>query len=274
MVDIYDLPTDPAFARKVEQTEVEAWLDLDPSLDGSRQLEFQDIDGATLLLDRSRDWPHSRILNLGATRPATPEALASVLEATRKAGIETLMTEVSPIARPGTIARILTQQGFQHTERSVVVARKTRGMPEPASYFRIRLATPEDREDMFQIMQAVMPGAPDWCRLLSGQIGRPRWQYYVAIEDGALSGFTGVHLYNEMAWLAPIWTKAEYRNRGTQAALIAFAVRDAESRGVEWITTTYPATLPGRTRNFERLGFSIVYLRNTFVWNDVASQGG
>ena len=42
--------------------------------------------------------------------------------------------------------------------------------------------------------------------------------------------------------------------------------REAEAAGVEWIVTSYPTTFPGRTRNFERLGFSIVYLRNRFVW--------
>ena len=266
MVPASDLPPDPTFTRKVELAEVEAWLDLDESEEGSRNLQFETIDGNILLLDRARDWPRSRILNLGVSRPATAEVLSSILQTTRDAGIDSLFAEVSPIARPGTIGRILTQHGFQQIDRSVVVARRTAGMPEPASFFRIREATPDDRLGVLDIMRTVMPHAPDWVILLSSQLGRPRWHYYVAIEDDAVCGVSGIHLHEDMAWLAPIWTRPGYRNRGTQAALIAYTVRDAEAQGAEWVTSSYPASIPGRTRNFERLGFSIVYLRNQFLW--------
>lgn len=266
MVATQDLPTDPEFARKVEQAEIEAWLDLDTSQEGARHLRFESVEGTILLLDSSLAWPRSRILNLGIVKPATPEILASLLDLTREAGVDTLVTEVSPIARPGTIARMLTQEGFRPTERSVIVARHTKGMPEPANFFRIRQATSDDRDGVLEVMQAVMPEAPDWCVTLAGQVGRARWRHYIAVEDGAVCGVAGIHLHENMAWLAPIWTKAEYRNRGTQAALIAYAVRDAEAQGVEWVTSSYPASIPGRTRNFERLHFSIVYLRNNFIW--------
>lgn len=266
MVANLDLPSDPAFARKVEQAEVEAWLDLDQTQEGARSFRFEEVDGAVLLLDRSRSWPRSRILNLGVSRLATAEMLSAILEATVDAGIETLFTEVSPIARPGSIARMLTQTGFQQAGRSVVVARHTRGIPDPASYFRIRPATPDDRTDVQEIMQSVMPDAPDWCVTLAAQVGRLRWRHYVALEEGRVCGVASIHVNEDMAWLAPVWTRLEYRNRGTGAALIAYVVRDALSMGVEWITSSYPASVPGRTRNFERLGFSIVYLRNQFLW--------
>ncbi len=222
-----ELPTHPDFARQVEQCEIEAWLDLDQSIEGARQLELQPIDGATLILDRSVDWPHSRILNLGVSRPATAELIQQTLQTTQDAGIATLMTDVSPIARPGTIARLLTSQGFRQTERNVSVARHTAGMDEPDSYFRIRDAVPADQGPMIDLMQDAMPGALDWCTLLAGQVAKPRWLHYLALEEGAVCGISALHIHGDMAWLAPIWVGSAHRNRGTQAALIAHSVREA-----------------------------------------------
>ena len=261
-----DLPADPSFARQVEQCEIEAWLDLDQSGEGARQLELQPVDDAIVMLDRSLDWPHSRIFNLGVTRPATAEVIQSILNITRAAGITTLMTDISPIARPGTISRLLNSQGFRQTERTVTVARHTAGMDEPDSYFRIRPAGSDDREAMIALMQDAMPGARDWSNLLAGQVSRPNWLHYLAMEEGVACGMSATHIHNDMVWLAPIWVGRQHRNRGTQAALIAHSVREAEAHGVQWVVTSYPATTPGRTRNFERLGFSLVYLRNRFVW--------
>jgi GNAT superfamily N-acetyltransferase len=272
MVIPRDLPTEPSYARQIEQCEVEAWLDLDASvLSGSRPLDVRAIDGALLILDSSTDWPHSRIFNLGVVRPATPEVVQRILETARAAGIETLSTDVSPIARPGTLARILGQAGFHQTERNVIVARDTAGVQEPDSFFRIRLVERADTDVVIDLVQSVMPGALDWTILLAGQISRPNWRYYLAFEDGVACALSGIHIHGNMAWLSPIWVRENFRNRGTQAAIIAYAVRDAEASGVEWITTSYPAAVPGRTRNFERLGFSMVYLRNHFVWQAPAS---
>ena len=266
MVQPRDLPTDPSFARLVEQAEVDAWLDLDPSMSGSRRFEIQTLDGAILLIDRATEWPLSRTLNLGVIRPATPETIRRIVQAARDSEIETLSAGVSPIARPGTLARMLTQEGFRLADRSVIVARDTAGMMEPDSYFRIRQAALQETEAVVEFMHRVSHAPLDWCRLLAFQLSRERWRFYMAWEHDVPCGLTGIHLSGDMAWLSVIWVSEEFRNRGTQAALIAYAVRDAEANGAQWITSSYPAAVPGRTRNFERLGFSIVYLRNRFVW--------
>jgi hypothetical protein len=116
-------------------------------------------------------------------------------------------------------------------------------------------------------MQRVIPAGPDWWVLLAGQIERPNWPFYVALEGGVVCGVGGMHIHEGVAWFGPVWVLEEHRRRGTQAAVIAYGVRDAASLGVDWVTTSYPAAVPGRTRNFERLGFSMVYQRRHFVWN-------
>jgi N-acetylglutamate synthase-like GNAT family acetyltransferase len=271
MTQPQDLPTDPDFARRVERCEIEAWLDLDSSEPGARQFEFQTIDGAILMLDRSPNWPHSLILNLGIGRAVTNESIQELLRRTREAGITTLTTDISPIARPGTLARMLSAQGFRQTERNVTVARNTAAMPQPDGYFRIRSAEESDKPGIIDLMRRTIPGAEDWYVTLANQTNKPNWRHTVATENNAISAIAAFHIFEDMAWLSPIWVSPEFRNRGTQAALIAHSVREAASNGVSWVITSYPATLPGRTRNFERLGFSIVYLRNRFVWNPAGS---
>jgi N-acetylglutamate synthase-like GNAT family acetyltransferase len=261
-----ELPTDPAFARSVERCEVDAWMALVESAEGDRKLEHEVIDGATLLLDHGTNWPHSRVLNLGVDKPATADTIARIQARTREAGISRLDVEVSPIARPGTLSRLLTQAGFEQTGKTVVSARHTARMPEPDHYFRLRRGTRDDFEDMVNLMDDVMPGARDWCMLLASQVDREDWRYNMAMEEGVVCGLAGMHYQGNIAWLSPIWVREAYRNRGTQAALIAHSVRSAEADGIEWVVTTYPVTPQGRTRNFDRAGFAIVYLRNHFTW--------
>lgn len=268
MSDSPELPNDPGFARKVEQCETEAWLDLTPATDEARHLKFEQVSGATLLLDQATEWPHSRILSLGVERPVTPEAIDTMLAMTRQAGIRSLFAEVSPIARPGTVTRLLTRAGFEHTDRNVIVARATEQMGEPDSYFRLRTAGADDVPGMTDLMNRVIPGIPDWCALLASQAGRPNWRYFIALEDGLACGMVSCHLSGDMGWLSPAWVKQEFRNRGTQAALIAHAVREVEREGVKWVVTGYPASMTNRPRNYERLGFSIVYLRNRYTWTE------
>jgi len=266
MVEPRDLPTDPAFTRLVEQAEIEAWLDIQPALPESRRLEVIPFDAASLLLDRVPEWPLSRALGLGVSRPATPETIRAIVDATRAAGVQTLYAEISPTARPGTLSRMLGQAGFRQFDRSVIVARDTSSAPEPDAYHRIRTAVPEQSPAIAAFMQSVSGAPIDWCQLLADQISRERWQYYVAWEHDEPCGLTGIHLGGDVAWLSVVWVSESFRNRGTQAALINHAIRDAEALGARWITSSYPASVPGRTRNFDRLGFSMVYLRTRFIW--------
>jgi N-acetylglutamate synthase-like GNAT family acetyltransferase len=269
MVDPRDLPTDPAFARRIELNEAEAWLDLQPVLPGSRRIDTRTFNDTPVIFDQALDWPHSLILLLGFHRPATPEVLSEILDALRAEGIKTLTTEVSPIARPGTVARMLTQAGFNQTDRSVVVARHTGDMPEPDDYFRIRSATVTDQQNVRDFMELVLPEGPDWLALLASQIERPLWRFYVALEGEIISALGAIHRSGDMGWLSPVWVHPDHRNRGTRTALVSYAVRDAEAQGVHWLSASYPASI--RTRSFERLGFAMVYQRRHFVWEQPSS---
>jgi GNAT superfamily N-acetyltransferase len=265
MTEPQDLPTHPDFARLVEQAEVDAWLDLDLPGEDSHDLELHPVDEAILLLNQSNEWPRSRIFNLGIGKPATRDILHQILQIAEAAGVASVWAEVSPIARPGTLTRMLRQEGFQQTDRTVIVARHTGGMEEPHSYFRIRSPEQSDTDAVIELLQGVMQAPLPWSALLAHQMFRPNWRFYLSWEGNDLCALGSIHLHGDMAWLPPIWVKHGFRNRGTQAALIAHAVRDAEANGAQWISSSYPASLPGRTRNFERLGFSMVYLRNSFV---------
>ena len=266
MMEPRDLPTDPAFAGLVEQAEIEAWLDLQPASPESRRLEATPFEGAILLTNSMRESPLSRVLGLGVRRPATVEMIGAILDATRAAGVETIYAEISPTARPGTLSRMLGQTGFRQLDRSVIVARDTSAPPEPDSYHRIRPATSDEHDAVAAFMHSVSGAPMDWCQLLADQVSRERWRYYVAWEHDEPCGLTGIHLSGDIAWLSVVWVSESFRNRGTQAALITHAIRDAEALGAKWITSSYPASVPGRTRNFDRLGFSMVYLRTKFIW--------
>lgn len=102
--------------------------------------------------------------------------------------------------------------------------------------------------------------------MIAKPLTRDNWRLYLAYDGSTPYSVGGLHINGDVAWLAPAWTLPEYRNRGTQAALVAHSLRAAREIGCQWATTYYIATSGVRPRNFERLGFELVYMRPRYVW--------
>ena len=105
-----------------------------------------------------------------------------------------------------------------------------------------------------------------WLRAL---YGRERWHLYLALHGDVPVATGGMYLSESD--LGPIGqltfasTLPEHRRRGAQSALVARRVHDARAAGARWIVAETDEERPDRpnpsTRNLERLGFPVAYVR-------------
>jgi GNAT superfamily N-acetyltransferase len=175
--------------------------------------------------------------------------------------------DVSPLADPSFVTG-LSERGYRVTEFNNVLARRLAGY-EPVAAPRARIAaTGEDdvwsytvgrgffehselTEDEMDVGRTIveMPGA--FCYLAVAQDGQPAAGAAMVAHDG-------------LAVLFADGTIAAYRREGFQRELIAARLNEAASRGCDLATAS---TLPGSgsQRNYERMGFQVMYTRLTLV---------
>lgn len=261
-----DFRTDPHFASLVEHTEAASWRDVLADTSAGRHMETMTINDALVVIDPSLEASLSRVLLLGVDKPARQDSIESIIDAYSDAGCTEFSVHLSPVARPTSLRRLLESSGFTRLDQEAVVARATGGMAPPDSYFRIRTAEPEDATLIADIMVQAGGAAPDWASLLASRVVAPERDYFIAFDGTIPYAVGGLFIDGELGWMAPIFTLPEYRNRGTQAALIAHVLRWADDAGCRWVTTYYPATNASRMRAFERLGFELVYMRPRYRW--------
>ena len=172
-----------------------------------------------------------------------------------------------PLADPG-LLEMLGQRGYRATEFNNVLVKRLAGAPivlEP----RVRRALAGeddlwshtvgrgffDQGDLtsaeMDVGRAIfaMPGA--LCYLAVGSTGEPAGGGALAVRDG-------------LATLFADSTIATFRRQGIHRELISARLNEAIALGCDTATAS---TLPGSTsqRNFERLGFEVVYTKVTLA---------
>jgi GNAT superfamily N-acetyltransferase len=183
--------------------------------------------------------------------------------------------EVCPLADPGFVAA-LADRGYRLTEFNNVLVKRLTGT-EIVLTQRARRATAGEEDlwsytvgrgffeqaelttDEMDVGRAIcaMPGA--LCYLASTELGEVAAAGACAIHDG-------------LATLFADSTIANFRRAGLHRELIAARLNEAVARGCDLATAS---TLPGSgsQRNYERMGFQVVYTRVTMVGEEGPGPG-
>jgi hypothetical protein len=88
--------------------------------------------------------------------------------------------------------------------------------------------------------------------------------YLVSAEEAETAGGAAMTIHSGLAILFADSVVARYRRRGLHQELIVARLADARARGCDLATAS---TAPGSTsqRNFERMGFQVVYTKVMLV---------
>jgi hypothetical protein len=212
------------------------------------------------------DSPLSHAVGTGLDGPVT-EAEIDRLEAFFRCRGGKVSIELCPLADPGILA-MLGDRGYRLTEFNNVLVKRLSGA-EIVLTPRVRRALP-DESDIWS--HTVGRGFFEEHELTTEEmdVGRaicamPGAMCYLAVtESGELAGGAAAAVYGGLATLFADSTIARHRRSGLHRELIAARLNEGLAQGCDLATAS---TLPGSgsQRNYERMGFEVVYTRVTLV---------
>ena len=208
--------------------------------------------------------PLSHAVGIGLDGPVTGLEIDR-LEAFYRSRGGKVSVELCPLADPG-ILTTLGDRGYRVTEFNNVLVKRLAGAAIVLTP-RVRRALP-DETDIWS--HTVGRGFFDEHELSTEEmdVGRaicamPGALCYLAVtESGELAGGAASAVYNGLATLFADSTIAPHRRGGLHRELIVARLNEALAQGCLLATAS---TLPGSgsQRNYERLGFEVVYTRIT-----------
>jgi GNAT superfamily N-acetyltransferase len=226
---------------------------------------FLDIAGGCAIFVGA-DSPLTQAVGLGLNGPVS-EGEVDTLEAFFRGRGAKISIDFCPLADPG-LLEILSRRGYRATEFNNVLVKRIAGTQIVLAP-RVRRALAAEG-DLWS--HTVGRGFFDQGDLTTAEmdVGRaifamPGALCYLAVADtgetaggGALAGRDG------LATLFADSTIAGFRRQGFHRELIAARLNEAIALGCDSATAS---TLPGSTsqRNFERLGFEVVYTKVTLI---------
>jgi len=210
--------------------------------------------------------PLSQAVGLGLNGPVSPAELDQLADFFHSRG-GAVSIDLCPLAHPELLPA-LGARGFRPTEFNNVLVKRLSGA-EISLTPRVRRAlTGED--DLWS--HTVGSGFFDQ-RELTGEemdVGRaifamPGAMCWLAVSDSSEpAGGGSLAIRDGLATLFADSTIPAFRRRGLHSELIAARLNEAMARGCDLATAS---TLPGSTsqRNYERLGFQVVYTKVTLT---------
>jgi hypothetical protein len=210
--------------------------------------------------------PLTQAVGIGLNGTVSPTEIRKMEQFFRSRGAR-VSIDLCPLADPGLLA-FLSANGYRPTEFNNVLARRISGMEVlPAPH--VRRATP-DEEELWS--RAVGRGFFDHPELTPQEleIGRSVFAmpgalcYLASLDSGEPVAGAALAINGGLASLFADSTIAGFRRCGFHRELIAARLRDALAQGCDLATA---ATLPGSSsqRNYERMGFEVVYTKVTLV---------
>ncbi|MFO0952705.1 MAG: GNAT family N-acetyltransferase [Isosphaeraceae bacterium] len=213
--------------------------------------------------------PLSQAQGIGLDGPAS-EADLDALDAFFDAHSAAPSVEVASLADPGLLPA-LCQRGYHVAEQTHVLARALpgvdplHGMADGLNISRVR---EDDATARAACSRAVLrgffdgPDEPPEAMLevidaMTAAAGASLW--FARVGDAPAAGAT-LLIHDRLAMFAGDATVPEFRRRGVQCALIAARLAEAARLGCDAaVACTQPGS--GSQRNYERMGFRLVYCR-------------
>lgn len=214
--------------------------------------------------------PIGRVTGAGLDRPFTAEDLDRV-EAFYRAHNAPAQVDLCPMHETA-VFELFKQRGYGIAELNNVLFRKLDGeekFPAPPPACEIRRSLPEEADSAGSIVErAFFPdGAPDAFRGLISPFCQMdgALAFVASVEDKLVACGTGLVIPEHRVFaLCGAGTKAEFRGRGLQTALLRARMAAAVGYGCEYAVVV---TQGGTTsqRNAERLGFRVAYSKVTVI---------
>jgi hypothetical protein len=211
----------------------------------------------------------NRVMGLGLKAMPSYGMIESLIQHYRATGVRNFGIQLSPNCVQPPLTDWLAECDLHVRDYWTKVYRSR----EPAVSIQTDLRVEQIDEslaDMFGDVACAGFGMPIELKpMLSGTVGRPGWNHYIAFDEDKPAAAAALYVRNDVGWLGVAATLSEYRRRGAQGALMARRICDGASLGCEWLVTETgqdrPEKLNPSFHNMLRTGFEVAYDRPNFM---------
>lgn len=265
---------DSALVRAAEAAEVAAteatYLAAPPDLAAAARLGCARFGAALLVHAAAFDvLMHNRVVGLGVAEPARLEVVDEAEARFRALGAKRFMVPVAPGAEPADLADRLAERGFYRHNHWIRLVRDADAPGEARSDLRVAPLDASHAPEFGRIEAEAFGHPPEVAAWNAALVGRPGWQFVGAFDGDTLAGVGGLFVNGEAAWFGFASTRAGWRGRGAQSALIARRLELARAAGCRWCVVETAADTPEKpnpsTHNLRRMGFRDAYERPNWV---------
>ncbi|QPC42259.1 hypothetical protein HW532_05800 [Kaustia mangrovi] len=233
-------------------------------------LGLHEVGGALVsVVGRDPNIVLNRTHGLGLGTPATPEALAEIVDLYEAAGVERYFVHIHPQAEPAALGTWLAAKGLAPARGWMKFARGRQAPPEVETSLHVARVGPELANAFGRIAGRAFGFSQAGGELVGGLAGQPGWWLYMTFDGDEPVGTGALRIEGDVAWFDYGATRPDYRRRGSQGALLARRIRDALDLGCRHLVTTTGEAVPGDPqhsyRNLERFGFEPAYRRDNFA---------
>jgi GNAT superfamily N-acetyltransferase len=253
--------SDYTLARRIEALEAAGGLAAARSLQthgGTQSAVEQHLGGYAVFAGVTSPMTHA--LGIGMDGASTHAAFEAMERFFLERGSPVLI-DLCPLADES-VQGCVRQRGYHIIEFNNVMACALDRDPPSAGPVEITPVGPDERTtwgslivEGFSEMQPMTDDA-------AGTVTNSCYNYecQIAHIEGSRAGGSGMNLHNGAAAFFGDATLTRFRGRGVQQALIAHRMRLARARGCDLAVA---CVIPGSAshRNYERLGFELVYMR-------------
>lgn len=265
---------DPALVRAAEAAEMaaveSAVLAAPSTVATAARLGRERLEGALLVHAAAFDvLMHNRVVGLGVEVPARMETVDAAEARFRALGAKRFMVPLAPGAEPADLADRLAARGFYRHNHWIRLVREAADPPVASTDLRVAPLGAAQAAEFGRLEAEAFGHPPEIAAWHAALVGRDGWNFYGAFDGGTLAGVGGLHVHGPAAWIGYASTRADYRGRGAQSALIAARLDAAREAGCRWCVVETAADTPEKpnpsTHNLRRMGFRDAYERPNWV---------
>lgn len=211
----------------------------------------------------------NRVIGLGLETPATRDVVREIVDRYRDAGVARFFINRHPEAGPPEIVDWMLEAGLENARGWQKFERDPEPAPIVETDLSIRRIGPKQGStfarivcDAFDLGDAAVP----WIAALSG---RDNWHLFMSFAGDEPAGTGALFFHDDCAWTDFGATAPKFRQRGSQAALLAARVNHAVELGSRRLYTCTGEDVPGDPqhsyRNILKAGFRETYIKENYA---------
>jgi len=240
----------------------------------SSSLGLQSLSIGSALVSISDKLPASaivinRALCLGMEQPENQQTIDDMIAAYDQAGVERFFLYKHPSAQPDMLAEWFNEKGLEKARSWQKFSRGRSAVPETTTELSVKEIGPKHGQDFGRIVSDAFDLGDLAIPWLAQLPGRDNWRIFMSFHNDTPTGVGALFIQGEYAWTDYGATDPAFRQRGSQAAVLAARIQCALDAGCKETFTCTGEDIEGDPqhsyKNIKKLGFVETYLRENYA---------